>query len=469
MNLATYFWQVNVAWLLLYAVYWAFLRRDTFFRWNRFYLLAATLFAVVFPFLPVPTPFQDAVPKDEVLLFFGDEQQEVALTQVVKVEVQTLFTWENVLLSIYIIGAFILFIRLIINLFKIFKLVFPFLRIFTQKATIPSTQTIQRQENYFIINTKPETPIFSFLNILFWNENTGISEDEKAKILAHELVHIRQWHSLDVLFMELMTIVFWCNPIAWAYRKSLQAVHEYLADAKVLEMETSKTDYANLLVSQFLHTRTFYLTNHFFNKSLLKNRIMMMYQKKSNQKAFVKFALVVPVVAICLLIAAFNTKTETAEVNVQNVIPKKDDGSTSHSTAYLMYNSEDSEKPHFVGVLSNNMSQQLYTLTMPPEEEVAFSENFLKTAKLGNDVTSARRVYYHSIDLTIRKNGSFVEQRQYKNISWDDIKKYSQEGDEVFIEFNGTKVKNTKNEWVLIDSGIPFVRRIFPSFGLGGC
>jgi len=313
MDLATYFWQVNVAWLLLYAVYWAFLCRDTFFRWNRFYLLAATVFAISFPFLPIPTLFQDAVPEDQVLLFFGGEQQEVAVTQAVKVEVQTLFTWENILLSTYLIGTLFLFMRLIINLLKIFKLAFPI-----SSAIRRNTKIMSVKENYFIVQTPVGTPIFSFLNILFWNENAGISGEEKAKIIAHELVHIRQWHSLDVLFMELMTIVFWCNPIAWAYRKSLQAVHEYLADAKVLEKETSKTDYANLLVSQFLHTNTLYLSNHFFSKSLLKNRIMMMYQKKSNQKAFVKFAFVLPIVAICLLVAACNNKIVSELISKEN-------------------------------------------------------------------------------------------------------------------------------------------------------
>jgi hypothetical protein len=120
--------------------------------------------------------------------------------------------------------------------------------------------------------------------------------------------------------MELMTIVFWCNPVAWAYKKSLQTIHEYLADAGALEQETSKTDYANLLVSQLLHTNTFLITTPFFNKSLLKNRIMMIYQKKSNQKALAKFAFIFPIVAICLLIAACSKELNTIQLAQFNFV-----------------------------------------------------------------------------------------------------------------------------------------------------
>jgi hypothetical protein len=312
MDLKTFLWQSNLALLLFYSVYWLFLRRDTFFRWNRFYLLLAVVFALAFPFLPVPTLFQEAVPKDQVLLFFGEE---TPVYQVDKVETiahsPTLLTWENALLALYALGVLFFFIRLIINLFEIFKLMFPLSCVFTRKAIA---------QGYFIVQTPPQTPIFSFLNILFWNENPSISETEKAKILAHELVHIRQWHSLDVLFVEIVAVFFWCNPIIWAYKKSLQSIHEYLADTKVLEKETSKTEYANLLVSQFLQTDTLHLTNSFFNKSLLKNRIIMLYRRKSTRKALAKFTIAVPMLILCLLVVACHKELSSIQIAQFNFV-----------------------------------------------------------------------------------------------------------------------------------------------------
>jgi hypothetical protein len=364
MSLMTYFWQANLAWLLLYAIYWAFLRRDTFFRWNRFYLLAASIFALAFPFLPIPTLLQDAVPEDQVLLFFGGNEAEIPLASTEKTETDTVFTWENSLLALYFAGVIFLLIRLIFSLFSIAKLIF--------------VHGIRRmKEGYLMVQTKAKTPIFSFMNILFWNEPATVSEEEKAKILAHELVHIRQWHSLDVLFMEILAIIFWCNPVAWAYRKSLQAIHEYLADAKVLNKGMSKTEYANLLVSQFLHTDTLYLTNHFLNKSLLKNRIMMIHQKKSNQKAFVKFAAVLPILAVCLLIAACSKELNNIQI-AQFDMPK---GFETQQKYTISANKEividmDSTHAYMLRMSNsrNNYQGVILTLYNPKNEEVATSK-----------------------------------------------------------------------------------------------
>jgi hypothetical protein len=364
MNLTTYFWQANVAWLLLYAVYGVFLRRDTFFRWNRFYLLGATLFALAFPFLPILPMFQDAVPEDQVLLFFGGNEIEIPVHTVAQTEAQTLLTWENSLLFTYILGVLFCAIRLIISFLTILKLII-------------KNGISRKQEGYFIVQTTVGTPVFSFLNILFWNEPVAVAETEKAKILAHELVHIRQWHTLDVLFMELMTVAFWCNPVAWAYRKSLQAVHEYLADAKVLDKGMSKTEYANLLVSQFLQTDTLYLTNHFLNKSLLKNRIMMIHQRKSTQKALVKFALAVPILAVCLFVAACSKELNNIQI-AQFDIPK---GFEVQQKYTLSANKEiwidmDSSTSYMMRISNprNNYQGIILTLYNSKNEEVAISK-----------------------------------------------------------------------------------------------
>ncbi len=443
-----YFWQANLAWLLLYAIYWAFLRRDTFFRWNRFYLLAASIFALAFPFLPIPTLLQDAVPEDQVLLFFGGNEVEIPIASTTQVETSTVFTWENSLLALYFVGVIFLLVRLIFSLFSISKLIF--------------VHGIRRMKGgYFMVQTKAKTPIFSFMNILFWNEPAAVSEEEKAKILAHELVHIRQWHSLDVLFMEILAIIFWCNPVAWAYKKSLQAIHEYLADAKVLNKGMSKTEYANLLVSQFLHTDTLYLTNHFLNKSLLKNRIMMIHQKKSTQKAFVKFAFVVPIIVGCFLISAFSEKKETLNKNQQsqntqkvNFIPK--DTVEKNATAYLFYPS-DAKEGVFAGIFRNDAEKKLFEMTIPCEEDKQFSDKLISEShslpsSLG--ITSVRKIYFETINLTVTKLKS-GEKKSYKNIFWEDIDKYSEKGDETYFEFNNSKARNAKGEWISIGELCP--------------
>jgi hypothetical protein len=418
MDLKTFLWQSNLALLLFYAVYWVFLRRDTFFRWNRLYLLVALVFALAFPFLPVPTLFQEAVPEDQVLLFFGEE---TPIYQVDKVEAvassPTLLTWENVLLAVYALGVLFFFIRLIINIFKIIKLIFPLSCVFTRKAIA---------QDYFIVQTPLQTPIFSFLNILFWNENPNISETEKAKILAHELVHIRQWHSLDVLFVEIVAVLFWYNPIIWAYKKSLQSIHEYLADTKVLEKEASKTEYANLLVSQFLQTDTLYLTNSFFNKSLLKNRIMMMYQTESKKKALVKYSFVVPILALCLLVAACSEKItkeltaiENPLINIHNQVIKIDLNSFTEGVSW-----ENTETFWFV-------------------------QNFKKSIKASEVVDLKLEILPHTfhfskpLEIALARDRRLLDVIQRvenpSKINWERFAKYAQAGDRFIIELRPQK------------------------------
>lgn len=200
----------------------------------------------------------------------------------------------------------------------------------------------------------------------------------------------------------------------------------------------------------------------------------MVYQKKLNQKVLAKFALIVPILAACyLLISAFSTKTaEIVNPRLTNQCLVNQATTISNSiskeeTAYLMYDGK-SQQLHFTGVLANEISKELYSLTMPCEEGVKFSADFLKSTNFPKNITSARRVYYESINLTVRKKGNFLSFREYKNIRWDDIKKYSEDEDERYIEFNGTKVKNAQQQWIIIDSGSPFVKRLFPSFNLGG-
>ncbi len=186
-------------------------------------------------------------------------------------------------------------------------------------------------------------------------------------------------------------------------------------------------------------------------------------QKKSN------IAFVVPAVICCFFIVAFNIKTtEVAKQGAENQITKTNKKESTEATAYLFYDGK-SEKPHFVGILGNQASKQLHALTMPCEDGAKFSADYLKSADFPKNVTSVRRVYFGNINITVRKKGNFLNQSQYTNIHWDDIKKYSEDGDDVHIEFNATKVKNAQGEWLMIDSGSPYIKRIFPDFSLNGC
>jgi len=116
------------------------------------------------------------------------------------------------------------------------------------------------------VETQTNFPAASFFGYIFWNQQIT---DEQQLILEHEKVHIRQWHSLDVLLMEICVIIKWFNPLIYWFRNALKATHEFIADQYVIQQKSNVGEYATLLVNQHKQQVTTPLTNTFY--SLTKN------------------------------------------------------------------------------------------------------------------------------------------------------------------------------------------------------
>jgi len=109
---------------------------------------------------------------------------------------------------------------------------------------------------------------------LFISASAKYTKEELDSITRHELVHIKEHHSIDVILLEVLTILFWCTPLIYLYRRSIRNVHEYLADEKVLQ-KTTKKQYGQLLLQQFQQGKSIAMANNFIH-SQLKKRIQMM-------------------------------------------------------------------------------------------------------------------------------------------------------------------------------------------------
>jgi hypothetical protein len=150
-----------------------------------------------------------------------------------------------------------------------------------------------------IVSVDKEFSPFSFLNVVFINERK-ITEGNLQRILAHERVHIRQHHSLDILLMELVIVLQWFNPFVWPYKKSLQETHEYLADEGVIAQGFSVTMYQLLVFEQHVGTKLFEFANN-FKQSQIKRRLTMMSKIKSRNAARLKLFLVLPLASFLVL------------------------------------------------------------------------------------------------------------------------------------------------------------------------
>ncbi|MEM6516791.1 MAG: energy transducer TonB [Bacteroidota bacterium] len=278
-----YILQVVAFQLAFLLIYDLFLRKETFFNWNRFYLLGTAVLTLVLPFLKINslnaiTPQQFTVKLPQVVI--GETQTTLdpiaADFAGITIEPEPMALWKIILYS----GVFI---TTIIFCIKILRLLI-----------LANANPKRWQGNLLIVDLIKSNSAFSFFNYVFLGD--AIRTEERKSILEHERVHVKQYHSIDLLFFELMRIAFWFNPLAYIYQNRIATLHEFIADDKATKFQ-NKRAYYNQLLSQVFETKSLSIVNPFFKKSLIKKRIVMLNQAKSKRRNTLKYALLIPLVA----------------------------------------------------------------------------------------------------------------------------------------------------------------------------
>ncbi len=306
----TYFLQVNVCWLLFYGLYYALLSRETFFKLNRIYLIISLLCGLIIPTIlskidtPIAQPLIEAV--QPITVSFAEMQKAISF-QTVETQTTTWDIW-TILMKLYFMGVAFFLLKFCWGLLTIFKLYRG-----GQK---------ERKAAFSLIYTEGVKTPFSFFNWVFVNQKT-IENADYQQIILHEKAHVQQRHSLDIVGLEILRGLFWLSPLVHLYARSMRHVHEYLADAAVLQ-NTEKKQYGRLLVSQTVAGRSLILANH-LNFSQLKKRIIMMSRNPSQRVALVKYTFAAPVfLLIVALLASPKTKilanTEGVSRGLEKVI-----------------------------------------------------------------------------------------------------------------------------------------------------
>ncbi len=153
--------------------------------------------------------------------------------------------------------------------------------------------------SYVLVQTDQSHLPFSFLNFVFVSKKLPLP-DRIHHIIAHELCHIKKWHTVDILFTEIIHVFFWFNPILNYYKKALRQTHEFDADAVASDLQNMQ-HYQNLLMETAQSGMELRMTHQFFNAEL-KNRLTMLIQKKSPRKALRKYLVLVPILALALFL-----------------------------------------------------------------------------------------------------------------------------------------------------------------------
>ena len=276
---------------IFFGYYTLFLKNTIYHAYNRFYLLASMALSLAIPFFKLS---MFSVTEEQAA---GAKQLLIYLTQLPAPSVQEEYIdWE------------IIVITLISSLFVSY-LVYSVLRIFRLKAM--NSKTLMGE--FTFIETDLDEAPFSFFSNLFWKKSISIEDECGRKILQHELSHIREKHSWDRLFSQLICSVFWMNPFNWIIQKELQNIHEFIADRDAVG--TGEVDaFAKMLLKTY-YGNHFLNPSHSFYYSSIKRRIIMLTTSNIPKYSYLRKVAVLPMLAFILALFSIQLSAQEAKEN----------------------------------------------------------------------------------------------------------------------------------------------------------
>jgi bla regulator protein BlaR1 len=284
--------KVNLSLVVFCLGYYLVLRKLTFYNLNRFYLVAAIICSSVYPLIDLNdfmSRHQEIVAPVDMVVINWQSPRDL-------IEHPAYWQW---IIKIFWLGTIVFAARLAIQFLSLYKL---------YRNSKPDTIG-DHQVRITNANISP----FSFWQHIYINPGNVALADLNS-ILEHERVHVKQWHTLDILLTELSVIFYWFNPGVWLMKKAVRENIEFITDRAVLQNGTNSKAYQySLLNVRLTGTTQAGIANH-FNFSTLKKRIKMMNTKKSSNLNLARYAVLVPMVVALLMVFSFS-KAELIKEN----------------------------------------------------------------------------------------------------------------------------------------------------------
>jgi len=277
----TYILKSTVFLGIFLGAYYLLLSREKMHRFNRFYLISSLVFSLVLPFVVIPVYVAaeaQPVPKLPV-----ETMQMITTLPVAPPEAPPINYWAYAAVIGYAVIATLLAIRFLINILRFYR--------------VKRQNTVSDYQGATLVLMDEEVLPHTFLNTIFINKNEYERRLIEPELLTHELAHVRQKHTLDVLFVELLKTVFWFNPLLYLYKKAIQTNHEFLADEAVLSQHDNIPTYQLLLLDKATPPLAYALASS-INFSTTKKRFTMMTKTTSKTRRTLLQALMLPVVVI---------------------------------------------------------------------------------------------------------------------------------------------------------------------------
>lgn len=294
---------------ILYSCYYILLNKETFHRFNRITLLGIMIVSLGLPLVKVVTEHPTGINTEICNLQSGIESPMYGVTLKgfeITARQKNVLTWSESLSIIYYIGVAVSMLLILIQIIALLRYM---------KGGLRHTDS---RGNTIILKSGNVSPYSIFHFIVM---SVDDYEHNRKSILTHEQEHIRLHHSYDLILLEIVRTLQWFNPFVWFLAKDLHSVHEYEADEAVINQGIDAKQYQQLLVTKAVGNRLQPLTNN-LRRGSLKNRITMMYQKKSNRWMMLKALFVLPVAAFAISAFAEPKIVKHANDVIDKVEPK---------------------------------------------------------------------------------------------------------------------------------------------------
>ncbi|MES2330925.1 MAG: M56 family metallopeptidase [Bacteroidota bacterium] len=376
--MTTYLIRSILCLALLLVVYLVFLEKEKMHRFNRWYLLCSVVFACIVPLLSITiaadslTVLQDNYFEIVVSGYNQPDQKIIVAKEATDYLTPSLWI-------IYLLIASLLLIRFTRNFYKLL-------------SSAANNRSVMYQGTKLVL-LKEKTASYSFLNNIFISEQEYTDHSIEKELLTHELTHVKEKHSWDLIFIELLQVIFWFNPLFHFYKKAIQRNHEYLADDSVIKSHIDIPSYQYLLLHKMSSGNIAHLASN-FNYSSAKKRLVMMTRTSSKTTMFLKQAFLLPVFAIVLF--AFSSKEVLAKRTVapqhanalkQKSAGKKSSGALTHPfgdrTPFTKEGISQAALDEYISFqnkykYTNDRGQSLFHFENVPDEEKSKMESVFK-------------------------------------------------------------------------------------------
>ena len=293
---------------ILLLFYKLILERESMHTFKRIFLLSALVVSFIIPtivFVEYVEPTILSNPQISTTSELSELPTETA--PITKPTDMDVVNWSMLFWTIYCLGLIGFGFRFFRNLFQILN-------------RIKNNPKLRENFNIKVL-LREKLPPHTFFSYIFLNKNKFETKAIPQAVLTHEETHAKEYHSLDVLFIELLQVLFWFNPLVYLYKRSIKLNHEFLADSAVLKKENSTSNYQNTLLSylskESLEKYQSTGIANAINYSSIKKRFTVM-KKRTSKKSFVlRSFLLLPLIALLLFGFSTSRKIEKTTDNFE--------------------------------------------------------------------------------------------------------------------------------------------------------